>query len=99
MIEPTTKREGELWNYWNSYLAKNGFSPGHMEAAKEFKIAVQTVHTLLLRMEKKGWMKRLNKTQRNWVPTTPKKDSKQEKYLGGLKIQFDKLNGNREANK
>ena len=80
-----------MWKYWNEYILENDYSPGHTEAAKEFKITVQTVHTLLLRMQKKGWMTRLNKTKRNWIPTTPKKDFQREKYLESLRVQFDKL--------
>ena len=84
MIEPLTRRQEDLWNYWVDYTLKKGYSPRHIEVAEEFDIAIQTIHTLLLRMEKKGWMKRLNKNERNWIPTTPKKDSRQEKYLASL---------------
>lgn len=60
-----TKRQKQIFNYIDSYLKKNGFSPTFQEIRKHFRLsALSTVHQHIKILEEKGFIEKTGNSAR-----------------------------------
>lgn len=73
-METLTKKQKQIFDFFNSYIEENGISPTIEEIRKKFKLkAISTVHEHIGLLRKKGYLLKTESSQRSLAP---KKENK-----------------------
>ena len=73
-METLTKKQKQIFDFFNSYIEDNGISPTIEEIRKKFKLkAISTVHEHIGILRKKGYLLKTDSSQRSLAP---KKETK-----------------------
>ena len=57
MKKRLSKNESKVWEYLLEYLKDNGFMPTYARAGIDLDWSAQYVHSMVVNMEKKQWLK------------------------------------------
>jgi len=68
-METLTKKQKQIFDFFNSYIEDNGISPTIEEIRKKFKLkAISTVHEHIGILRKKGYLLKTDASQRSLAP-------------------------------
>lgn len=88
-MKSITKKQKEVFDFINSYLAENGIAPTFEEIRKKLKLkAVSTVYEHISSLREKGYLSESNNSARNLTPKKEIKSVIEIPILGSIKAGY-----------
>ena len=70
-MQDPTERQGQFLAYISQYSLVNGCAPAEADMQRFFRIAAPSVHTMVLTLERRGFIRRIPGQARSITVTVP----------------------------